>query len=53
MLLTVGAMTPNALAANFHIRRQAVSKHIKHRKNEQQFDFIAASKLDKKRGRVS
>lgn len=28
MLLAVQAMTPNALAAEFHISRQAISKHI-------------------------
>jgi DNA-binding transcriptional ArsR family regulator len=28
MLLTVGAMTPNAIAAHFDSSRQAVSKHI-------------------------
>jgi len=28
MLLTVGAMTPNAIATHFGSSRQAVSKHI-------------------------
>jgi DNA-binding transcriptional ArsR family regulator len=28
MLLTVGAMTPNAIAGHFNSSRQAVSKHI-------------------------
>ncbi|HEY0669150.1 MAG TPA: metalloregulator ArsR/SmtB family transcription factor [Sphingobacteriaceae bacterium] len=28
MLLTVGAMTPNAIAENFNSSRQAVSKHL-------------------------
>jgi DNA-binding transcriptional ArsR family regulator len=29
MLLTVGAMTPNAIAEHFESSRQAVSKHLK------------------------
>lgn len=29
MLLTVGAMTPNAIAEHFNSSRQAVSKHLK------------------------
>ncbi|GIV37610.1 MAG: transcriptional regulator [Cyclobacteriaceae bacterium] len=29
MLLTVGSMTPNALAEHFNTSRQAVSKHLK------------------------
>lgn len=29
LLLTVGAMTPNALAEHFNSSRQAVSKHLK------------------------
>jgi len=29
LLLTVGAMTPNAIAENFDSSRQAISKHLK------------------------
>ncbi|GAB4450385.1 MAG: metalloregulator ArsR/SmtB family transcription factor [Bacteroidales bacterium] len=29
MILTVGAMTPNAIAEHFNTTRQAVSKHLK------------------------
>jgi DNA-binding transcriptional ArsR family regulator len=29
MLLTIGAMTPNAIAEHFNSSRQAVSKHLK------------------------